>query len=217
MRIQYAIDGPPFGPQISEAQDIANKIRDYIDIIELGEGMIFRHSFGALTMFKNIFPEKKILADIKIMDDGAHHTKNAISFGADIVTVCVVASENTIRGTVEAARELGKESWVDFIGVPIADYAKYVDLVNDINPDYVCAHMSSDVSTIGTDGHQQTKKEMIDTIAKRDFKGKIVLSGGITLEDMDVIKMANPHHVNIGSAFNKAEDPAALAKAFFEA
>ncbi|MGI6663928.1 MAG: orotidine 5'-phosphate decarboxylase / HUMPS family protein [Christensenellaceae bacterium] len=217
MKIQYAIDGPPFGPPISEAQEIANKIREYIDIIELGEGMIFRHSFGALTMFKNVFPEKKILADIKIMDDGYHHTTNAIKFGADIVTVCATASENTIRGVVQAAKELGKESWVDFIGVPIADYEKYVDYINEIGPDYVCAHMSSDISTIGTDGHQQTKKEMIDTIAKLQFNAKIVLSGGITLDDMDVIKAANPHHVNIGSAFNKAEDPAALAKAFFDA
>jgi 3-keto-L-gulonate-6-phosphate decarboxylase len=133
------------------------------------------------------------------------------------VTSCVVASEGTSRGLVRAAKELGKESWLDLIAVPATDYAKYVDYVNDIGPDYICAHMASDVSKIGSEGHTEAKKRMIDMIAKLGFKSKIVLSGGITVEDIPVIRACNPHHVNIGSAFLKSDDPAAIAKIFAEA
>jgi poly-gamma-glutamate synthesis protein (capsule biosynthesis protein) len=36
-------------------------------------------------MFKSIFPEKKILADMKLMDDGYHIAKYVFDAGADIV------------------------------------------------------------------------------------------------------------------------------------
>ncbi len=213
MKIQFAIDGPP----IEKAIEIAKKIRNYIDIIELGEGMIARYSLGLVTMFKSIFPEKKILADMKLMDDGYHIAKYVLAAGADIVTGCVVASEGTSRGIVQAAKEVEKESWLDLIAVPADDYAKYVEYINSIGPDYVCAHMASDISKIGSKGHADAKKRMIEMISKLGFTSKIVLSGGITVEDIPVIRACNPHHVNIGSAFYKTDDPAAVAKIFADA
>lgn len=214
MRIQMALDYPP---SIEAAISVAKQIREYIDIIELGETMISRYSLGIVSLFKSIFPEKKVLADLKIMDDGYICANFAFDAGADIVTACVLASENTARGLVRAAKERGRESWLDFIAVPAEDYVKYVDYVNNIGPDYVCAHMAADISRIGTEGHANTKKTMIDHVSKLSFKPKVVLSGGLTVEDIPIIKTSNAHHINVGSAFFKTNDPVLIARTFAEA
>ena len=57
MVLQYAIDTLP----LEEGIAIAEKVREYVDIIELGERMISKYSLSAVTKMKEVFPEKKIL------------------------------------------------------------------------------------------------------------------------------------------------------------
>ncbi len=141
MLLQYAIDTLP----LDEGIAIAEKVRDYVDIIELGERMISKYSLSAVTKMKEVFPEKKILADLKIMDAGYNYAMDAYEAGADIVTACILATEGTCRGLIESAKDMGKESWLDFIAVPSEKYADYVDYINELAPDYVCAHLGSDI------------------------------------------------------------------------
>ena len=101
MLLQYAIDSLT----LEQGMAIAEKIRDYVDIIELGEGMIQRYSLSAITKMKQAFPEKKILADLKIMDAGYNYAMDAYEVGADIVTACIVATEGTAKGLIDAAKD----------------------------------------------------------------------------------------------------------------
>ena len=66
MKIQFAIDCLSFGRGIQ----LATAVEPYIDIIELGEEFIARYGHTAIREFKDLFPNKKILADLKIMDSG---------------------------------------------------------------------------------------------------------------------------------------------------
>lgn len=211
MIVQYAIDSL----ELEEGIAIAQKVRDYVDIIELGEGMIQRYSLDSVTKLKEIFPEKKILADIKLMDAGYSLSLKAYNKGADIVTACAVATEGTARGIVKAAKEVGKESWLDLIAVPVEEYGKYVDYLNEIGPDYVCAHLASDIYE--KEGGAAARGKMIEGMGQFKFTSKVVLSGGIGLEDIPSIKMCNPYHINVGGAIERADDPAAVAKQFKEA
>ena len=112
MKIQYAIDGA-----LGEGIRVAHKIEEYVDIIEVGDGVLQRESLRAITLLKQVFPDKKILADLKLMDGGYTLGKEAYALGADIVTVCAAADPDCIAGLVRAAQEVGKESWVDLIGI----------------------------------------------------------------------------------------------------
>ena len=211
MILQFAIDTPP----LKDSLGICEAIREYVDIIELGEGIIQRESMTALTKLKELFPEKKVLADLKLMDEGYIAAVDAFGAGADIVTACIQADRGTCAGLVKAAKEMGKESWLGFIAIPPQDYAKYVDYVNELAPDYVCAHLGDDVYR-WEDG-RSARKEMFLAIAKLNFKPKVVLSGGITPDDIPDILACKPHHVNVGSYIGGADDPAAAAKIFKDA
>ena len=137
MKIQYAIDGA-----LGEGIRVAHKIEEYVDIIEVGDGVLQRESLRAITLLKQIFPDKKILADLKLMDGGYTLGKEAYALGADIVTVCAAADTDCIAGLVRAAQEVGKESWVDLIGIEPRNYRDYVAAVNASGADYVCVHLS---------------------------------------------------------------------------
>ena len=177
--------------------------------------MISKYSLSAVTKMKEVFPEKKILADIKIMDAGYSESKRAFEAGADIVTACILATEGTCRGLIQSAKEMGRESWLDFIAIPAEKYVDYVDYINELAPDYVCAHLGSDIYE--KEGGADARSRMFEKIGELKFNSKLVLSGGIVISDIPAILKVNPHHVNVGGSIEKAADPAGVAKAFKEA
>ncbi|MGI6663927.1 MAG: orotidine 5'-phosphate decarboxylase / HUMPS family protein [Christensenellaceae bacterium] len=211
MRVQFAVDCISLGEGIV----LATKIAPYIEIIELGEEFISRYGHMAIREFKDLFPDKKILADIKIMDSGYKVGLPCLEAGADIITVCAKAKEKTVAEAIRAARETGKECFVDLVAVD--DFAPYVDMINRLKPDYVCAHLSGDDSRDGQAKTTERLEEMINEIKKHQFDAKLVLSGAIKEENIAAVKAANPYHVIIGRAIKEAEDPVAVAKAFYEA
>lgn len=211
MKIQFAIDGITIGEGIR----IAHEIYDYVDIIELGDGTIRKFSMQCVKTVKDAFPDKKVLADFKIMDGGYTQGMLAYELGADIVTVCAVADDEVIESLIKAAKETGKESWVDLIGIAPKDYHKYVDRINKFAPDYVCPHLSGGMFNDEPGIH--ARKDAIKIVSELNFTPKIALSGGLTLQYLPEIKACNPEIINLGGALIKAKDPAAVAKAFKEA
>lgn len=211
MKVQFAVDCI----SLARGIELANQIRDYIEIIELGEEFIAKYGHMAIREFKQEFPEKKILADIKIMDSGYKVGLPCLEAGADIITVCSRAKEKTIAEAIRACRETGKECFVDLVAEP--DYAAVVDKINRLKPDYVCAHLSGDDSRDGQAETTRRLEAMMEEIKKCKFDAKLVLSGAIKVENIPSVQKCNPHHVIIGRAIKEAEDPVAVAKAFYEA
>ena len=58
---------------------------------------------------------------------------------------------------------------------------------------------------------------MFKEISECNFNAKLVLSGAIKVENIEAIKKVNPYHIIVGRAIKEAEDPAAVARTFFEA
>ena len=48
---------------LEEILALCEKVRDYIDIIEIGTPFIMREGMGTVIAFRERFPEKEILAD----------------------------------------------------------------------------------------------------------------------------------------------------------
>ena len=211
MRIQFAVDCLEMGRGIQ----LATAVEPYIEIIELGEDMISRYGHLIIKEFKALFPNKKILADLKIMDSGYKVGMPCLEAGADIITVCARAKEKTISETIRACRETGKECMVDLVAVP--DYAPYVDMLNNLGPDYVCFHLSGDDSRDGQAKTTERLNAMFEEVKQMDFHAKKVLSGAIRVENISELKACDPYHVILGRAIKEAADPAAVAKCFYEA
>lgn len=97
------------------------------------------------------------------------------------------------QGAYRCGKRCGKESWLDFIAVPAEKYAEYVDYLNRLAPDYVCAHLGSDIYE--KEGGASARAQMFEKIGELKFTSKLVLSGGISLADIPAIKKVHPHHV----------------------
>ena len=124
MLLQMAMDGAADGLTIAEFKEFISNIYDSVDIVEFGTSCVYRFGMEGVQEIKQAFPDKLILADMKIMDGGGHMSRMAYSFGADIVTVLAVSDDATIGNVIGSAHKVNKEVMVDMICV--SDIAKRI-------------------------------------------------------------------------------------------
>jgi len=207
MNVQIAMDSETIGSAVQKA----TLVRDYVDVIEMGTGFLYRNGLGVCTEFKRLFPEKKILADMKLVDGGKHLAEDAFNAGADIVTVLAMGEYETLAGAVEAANACGKEVLADLIAA--GDYTLYRDKMDQLGVHYVCAHMAVDTEKFGNGNIEEFLKQLKDI----KFKAKLALAGGIKVSNIANIAQYSPDLLVVGRAITQAEDMVAAAKAFKEA
>ena len=80
MKLQLALDDIT----LEDALSLVRTVRDYIDIIEIGTPFVIEYGMEAVRVMKKEFPEKEILADLKIMDAGDYEAEEALKAGADM-------------------------------------------------------------------------------------------------------------------------------------
>ncbi|EPC53178.1 3-hexulose-6-phosphate synthase 2, partial [Lacticaseibacillus paracasei subsp. paracasei Lpp123] len=114
MKLQLALDDI----SLVDALVLAEKVRDYVDIFEIGSPFIIQEGMRAVREFRRYFPKKKILADTKIMDAGEYEAELTFKAGADYCTVLGVTDILTIKACLAAAKKYGKQVFVDTICVP---------------------------------------------------------------------------------------------------
>ena len=90
--------------RLDKALKVAAETYFFTDIIEAGTPLIKSEGMKAIETFRKNFQEKQMLADLKIMDAGALEAKMAFDAGADMITVCALASMETIAGAIEETR-----------------------------------------------------------------------------------------------------------------
>jgi 3-hexulose-6-phosphate synthase len=104
MKLQVAIDVLT----TEAALEIAGKVAEYVDIIELGTPLVKSEGLSAVTAIKDAHPDKVVFADLKTMDAGELEADIAFKAGADLVSVLGGADDSTIAGAVKAAKAHNK-------------------------------------------------------------------------------------------------------------
>ena len=143
MKLQIALDAIT----LEKAVELVQEARDYVDILEIGTPMVIEYGMLAVRTMRENFPEKEILADLKIMDGGKYEANQAFNAGADYITVLGVTDNLTIKGCVEAANECGKEIVVDMICVD--DLAGRVKELEALGAHGVAVHVGVDQQASG--------------------------------------------------------------------
>ena len=100
MKVQLALDEL----NLIDALRFADKVAEYVDIIEIGTHFVIDEGMRAVREFKKFFPEKEILADLKIMDGGYLEAKYAYEAGASYATVMGACDTLTVAAAAKAAR-----------------------------------------------------------------------------------------------------------------
>jgi 3-hexulose-6-phosphate synthase/6-phospho-3-hexuloisomerase len=175
------------------------------DWIEAGTPLIKSEGLDAVRELKKAFPDKAIVADMKIMDTGGMETEMAIKAGATIVTVLGASDDGTIREAVEAARKYGGKVMVDLIAVP--DKPRRAREAEALGAHYIGLHVGIDEQMKG-----MTPAQMVKDVRKATSL-PIAVAGGLTSETLAPLIEAGADVLIVGGAITKAQDATAAARA----
>lgn len=200
MKLQIALDAP-----LNSSLEVLQKVRPYIDIAEIGTPQIFQSGIDVVAKYRAAFQDLDILADLKIMDAGQYEAEIGFYAGCKYVTVLGVASDDTIRGVVQAAKTLNGEVVVDMI--EIKELLQRSRQLLNLGVDYLCLHTAYD----------RQKSEKAPLAALKTMKSafplaKLAIAGGIGLDTIDEIAQMEPDIIIVGGAITTAQNPADIAK-----
>lgn len=205
MKLQIALDFD----DMEKCLKVSDAVRDYVDIMECGTDTLVRYGMDAVKTLKNRYPDKIVLCDQKIMDGGHYFGCMANDFGAEIFTVLGVASDETVKGAIDAAKERNIKVLVDMCSV--TNYKERAVQLRNWGADYICIHTPTD---------QQGKlsfHENVGEVAKLIGAEHCAVAGGINPERCKYLRDIKPAIVIVGSYITYADDPVKAVKEVREA
>ncbi len=202
MKLQLALDDL----SLEEAIALMARVREHIDIIEAGTPLIYGYGMEAVRALKARFPEKQVLADMKIMDSGAWETEEAMTAGADYVTVLGVSEDATVRNCLETATRYGREVVVDMICVP--DLPGRIRQLEALGVQGLAVHTGVDQQAAG-----RTPLDDLRLMTACTQRAKISVAGGIRPDTVAEYAAYRPEVVIVGGGILHAPDPVAAAAA----
>ncbi len=169
-----------------------------VDWIEAGTPLIKSEGLNSVRELRKRFPDKKIIADMKVMDTGRFEVEAASKAGADVVVVLGVTDDSTVREAVEACRNYGCEVMADLINAP--DLEKRALQLDSMGVDYICVHVSIDQQMSGVNPIKELSR-----IADK-IKTPLAVAGGINSETAAEAVKNGASVIIVGGAIIKAED-----------
>lgn len=206
MKLQLALDEL----NLIDALRFADKVADYVDIIEVGTPFVLDEGMRGVREFHRFFPQKEILADMKIMDGGYLEAKYAYEAGATYATILGVSDNRTIQGAIKATRDYNRQLVIDMICV--TDLPTRIAKMEELGADILAVHTGADQQAAGREPIQD-----LEVMVKHVKNCKVAVAGGISSKTVDKYIALKPDIVICGSSITHAQDPVAEAKAIYEA
>ena len=200
-KLQIALDDISF----EDALILLEKIKSYIDIIEVGTPFMMEYGMKAVRTFKEKFPELEVVCDGKIMDAGYYESMITFKAGADYSTVLAVTDDRTIQDIVNAAKETGRKSVADTICV--TNLSERVLQLKEFGIDMISIHT-------GIDQQAQGRTPLDDLREVRSILPDMPLSvaGGINIDTLADYMKYRPEVIIVGGGIVHAKDPVTAAK-----
>lgn len=192
---------------LSQALEIAKKSAEFADIIEIGTPLLLTEGIKAIEEFKSVFPDKKILADAKIVDRVSETIPLFAKAGANYVTILYGTSNQVIQKAASVAHSHNTKIVLDLIdNETMGQGARDAE---GLNVDQLLFHYPHEIEEVYS--HLDEWDEV-----RGNTELPIFVSGRISKEHLKEIIKLKPQGVVIGEAITKARDPHAAAKAFKE-
>ncbi|MBW1981509.1 MAG: orotidine 5'-phosphate decarboxylase [Deltaproteobacteria bacterium] len=170
-----------------------------VDWLEAGTPLIKSEGLNAVRELHRLFPQRTIVADMKIMDTGRVEVEAAAKAGAEIVDVLGAASDATIRECIQAGKNYGAKIVVDMIAVK--DVLMRAQFVEKLGADYVTVHCAVDEQMEGKDPFAILRQ------VSRTLTIPVGVAGGINSETAAEAVAAGASIVIVGGAISKALNP----------
>ncbi|MHA1860094.1 MAG: 3-hexulose-6-phosphate synthase [Candidatus Asgardarchaeia archaeon] len=169
------------------------------DWIEVGTPLIKSEGKRAIREIRKIFPDKTIVADMKVADVGSLEVEIAASAGADIISVLAVADDSTIKSALEAAEELGVKISVDMINCK--NLKERVKVLEEMGVDIIEVHVGIDQQRMGLTPFDALKE------IRPLVKIPVAIAGGINEKTAPLARDLGADIVIVGKAITGSPDP----------
>lgn len=185
------------------------KAHQHIDVIEVGTILCLAEGMHAVRIIRSLYPDKTILADVRIAEAGSIISKMAFEAGADWVSVVSGAAPDTAEVVLKEARARGKDVQIELSDGWTWDMArKWANL----GIQQVIIHRSRDAEAKGNLSWSQEDFDTIDRLHQMGFK--VTVTGGVGPADIPMFAGVPVYIFIAGRAIVKAADPAAAAQEF---
>ncbi|HVO17625.1 MAG TPA: orotidine 5'-phosphate decarboxylase / HUMPS family protein [Anaeromyxobacter sp.] len=202
-RLQIALDKTDLPSALGPLQRAAPKI----DIIECGTVLILAEGLRAVREIRALFPNKEILADIRIAEAGKLLSQMAFAAGASLVSVVAGASMSTVRQVCAVAVAHGGEVQVE-LSDEWYDPAKARQW-REAGVQHVIVKRSRDREAGGDLSWGPTDVARVDELAAMGFT--VTITGGVTPADLAAFAKRPVGIVIAGRSIVDAKDPLAAA------
>lgn len=199
-QIQLALDFI----DLPRALKIAAEAAPYVDRLEAGTPLIKSEGLESVRQLKKQFPEKIIVADMKVMDAGRIEVESAFKAGAQVVHVLGVASDATLRECVEAAQNYGGQIILDLM--ELHDPVCRAREAEALGVHALCVHTPID--------EQMQGKSPFETLRKivAAVSIPVAVAGGLNSETAAEAAAAGADILIVGGAIIKSPDAAESAR-----
>jgi 3-dehydro-L-gulonate-6-phosphate decarboxylase len=184
----------------------------YLDVIEVGTILCLAEGMRAVSTIRSLFPEKIILADVRIAEAGGLISKLAFEAGANWVSVVSGATLTTVEVVVKEAQKHKGDVQIElFDGWTLRDARRW----RDLGIRQVITHRSRDSEAKGELTWAERDFDAIRQLAEMGFQ--VTVTGGISLKDIPLFAGVPVFVFIVGRGIYKADRPDAAAKSFREA
>jgi 3-dehydro-L-gulonate-6-phosphate decarboxylase len=204
-KLQIALDTYDLPSALSPLQ----KAAAHIDVIECGTILCLAEGMHAVRVIRSLFPDKLILADVRIVEAGSLISKMAFDAGADWVSVVSGATLNTIEAVIKEARKRNGDVQIELIDGWTWEQAQQW---RALGIQQVITHRSRDGEAKGELTWSQRDFDEICRLTDLGFK--VTVTGGVKPADVPLFAGVPVYVFIAGRGIYAAIDPAAAAQQF---
>ena len=201
-RLQIALDAA----SLAEALRPLNQAIEQIDVIECGTILIIAEGLRAVREIRALYPEKTILADVRIAEAGALIARSCFEAGATWVSVVAGASLTTIEQVIKVADEYDGEVQIELGEAYDPQRARQW---REMGAQHVIVKRSRDREAAGELTWGPDDMRRIHELSEMGFT--VTVTGGVSAPDVDAFAGVPVGIVIAGRSIVKASDPLAAA------
>jgi len=191
--LQVALDFENLSRALTAAREAVEGGADWV---EAGTPLIKSEGLDAVRELKKAFPDRRIVADMKVMDTGAFEVEIAAKAGADLVTILGAADDDTIADGVRGGELYGAEVVVDLLGVP--DPIVRAKRAAELGAGAVCWHVGIDMQM-----QAKTPFAVLEELTKSS-PIPVAVAGGLNSESIADAVRAGAQILIVGGAITKS-------------
>ena len=204
-KLQLALDTLDLPSALGPLQ----KASAYLDVIEIGTILCLAEGMRAVRIIRSLFPEKILLADVRIAEAGSLISKMAFDAGANWVSVVSGATMTTVEVVAREAQKNKGDVQIELIDGWTMEQAREW---RNLGIEQIITHRSRDSEAKGDLTWSERDFNEIRMLAEMGFK--VTVTGGVGLSDIPLFAGVPVYVFIVGRGIYKADHPEIAARSF---